>query len=447
MKEQGGAGARSEALRRRTEGLPDAAAPHASVQRFSLAVLDGPDAGLRFTSAAARSVIGTHESADLRLRDRAVSRFHCEIHASDRGLLLRDLGSRNGTTLEGVAVVVAPLAPDLVIGVGRSRLKVAVERDRARIPLSSRASFGGMTARSERMRALFAVLERAASTDATILLLGETGTGKEVLAQAIHAESARRAGPFVVVDCGGIPGDLVESELFGHERGAFTGAQAQRQGAFAAARGGTLLLDEIGELPLDVQPKLLGALERRAARRVGSDRSFKIDVRIIAATNRDLRAEVNAQRFRPDLFFRLAVVPVELPPLRERLDDLPLLVEALLEDLGAAERPETSLLRSDAFHEELAQHGWPGNVRELRNYIESCLALRRLLPPEGEPADERARLTLPLRLARERCVRDFERRYLEEAMRRHQGNVTAAARAAGVDRAYFHRMLLRHGLR
>jgi transcriptional regulator with PAS, ATPase and Fis domain len=280
-----------------------------------------------------------------------------------------------------------------------------------------------------------------------VLLLGETGTGKEAVAESLHRESQRRNEPFIVVDCGAIPPNLLESELFGHVRGAFTGAVASREGAFEAANGGTLFLDEIGELPIDLQPKLLRALEAREVKRVGAKDYTAIDARIIAATHRDLAAEVNTQKFRSDLYYRLAVLEVRLPPLRERLEDLPELVEHMLKSLGAADKPEAALCRTPEFLADLRRHSWPGNVRELRNYVERCLALNQMQPLGGADELPVVDVTQPIKIARDRWTRAFERRYLEEILERHGGNVAAAARAAGVDRIYFYRLLWRHGLR
>jgi two-component system response regulator GlrR len=279
-----------------------------------------------------------------------------------------------------------------------------------------------------------------------VLLEGETGTGKEVAAESIHREGARKEGPFIVVDCGAIPDDLLESELFGHEKGAFTGAAGPREGAFRAADGGTIFLDEIGELGLELQPKLLRALERREIKPVGADAYQSINVRVVAATNRNLAAEVNERRFRSDLYYRVAVVQVRLPPLRERRDDIPGLANHLLGGMGA----QSSEIVDDRFLAELARHAWPGNVRELRNYLERCLAMREQLPFDAGAAaasEDGPDLGLPLKIARERWTRSFERRYVTQMLERHAGNVSAAAREAGVDRMHFYRLLWRFGLK
>ena len=322
--------------------------------------------------------------------------------------------------------------------------------------------FGNLVGRSAPMRSLFELLGRAAVSDATVLIEGETGTGKEATAEAIHREGNRRNGPFVVIDCGAIPGPLLESELFGHERGAFTGAIAAREGAFHAASGGTIFLDEIGELSLDMQPKILRALERRHAKPVGATAYEAFDARVIAATNRSLRAEVQAQRFRSDLYYRLAVVHVKLPPLRERLSDLSLLVENMLRGLGVQDAPIANQLRAQPFLDRAMHYRWPGNVRQLRNYIERCVALDDANlptnldtmppPPSGAPLGgldgiDTIDINHPLKYARERCINNFERRYLEALLRKHKDNVSAAARAAEVDRIHFYRLLWKHGLR
>jgi len=315
--------------------------------------------------------------------------------------------------------------------------------------------FGRMVGKSPAMQTVFDVLNKASTSDATILLEGETGTGKEVSAEAIHRGSGRRDKPFLVVDCGAMPPQLLESELFGHERGAFTGAVSSRQGVFEAANGGTVLLDEIGELSIDLQPKLLRVLERREVRRVGTNNHVPVNVRLIAATNRSLREQVGAHKFRSDLYYRLAVVEVKLPPLRERLPDLPALVDHIVRNFGAVDDDALATVRSPGFLGALAEHNWPGNIRELRNYLERCVALHDFAPPRSAgtgsspvPGPESAvNIGQPLREAREAWVSTFERRYLEELLRQHENRVSAAARAAGVDRIYFYRLLWKHGLR
>jgi len=316
--------------------------------------------------------------------------------------------------------------------------------------------FGRMVGSSAAMRTLFALLQRASASDATVLIEGETGTGKEVSALAIHEESSRAKGPFVVVDCGAIPAQLLESELFGYERGAFTGAIAARTGAFEAADGGTIFLDEIGELSLDLQPKILRALESRKVKRVGSNTYSPIDVRVIAATNRSLRDEVAARRFRSDLYYRLAVLHIKLPPLRDRKSDLPVLVDDVIQQIGVQDTEVATAMRSPQFIELLALYQWPGNVRQLRNYLERRVALGEAIPPPGAetspppPANvEEPMIDLdqPLKSAREEWNSIFESRYLGALLSRHGNNVSAAARAAGVNRVHLYRLLRKYGLR
>jgi DNA-binding NtrC family response regulator len=298
------------------------------------------------------------------------------------------------------------------------------------------------------MRQSFALLERAAATDFTVLIEGETGTGKGEAAEAIHAASQRRDRRLVVVDCGAIPENLLESELFGHEKGAFTGAVDRRVGAFEEASGGTIFLDEIGELSLDLQPKLLRVLQNREIRRVGSNSHRPVDVRVIAATNRDLRAEVNAGRFRPDLYFRMAVVRVQMPPLRQRPEDIPLIVEKILDEIAAGERG--SPLRAPAFLAGLGHGAWPGNVRELRNHLEQCLVFGEALPPVEDQAPVAAvevDAHLPYAEARQRALARFEERYLQKLLELHQRKIPQAAGAANITRVHLYRLLRRHGIK
>jgi two-component system, NtrC family, response regulator GlrR len=419
------------------------------VQRFRLRVKEGLDAGLSRLSEGKTVVVGSHESADLVLRDRTVSRFHCEISIVDGKPEIRDLGSRNGTWVNGVPVLHAPLLDEAWIAVGHTRLRFDLREQSAEVELSARTAFGSLVGRSPAMRAVFALLERAAASDSTVLLEGATGTGKGAAAEAIHASSARAEGPFVVVDCGALPPQLAPSELFGHRRGAFTGASESRVGALEAAHGGTVFLDEIGELPLDLQPQLLRAIDQRQVKRIGDAAYHPIDVRVIAATHRDLRTEVNERRFRSDLFYRLAVLTIRMPTLAERLEDLPLLCERLLEGIpGAAGRPDEPP-RSEAFVAHLARHSWPGNVRELRNYLERCCVLNAAEPPSLQGSSDELRIDpgQSFRAARERWQSEFERRYLRALLEGHGGNIRAAAQAAELDRTYLYRLLWRHGIR
>jgi transcriptional regulator with PAS, ATPase and Fis domain len=305
------------------------------------------------------------------------------------------------------------------------------------------------------MRELFALLNRVAGTDATVLLAGETGTGKELLAEAVHQRSARAGGPFVVVDCGALPHELIGSELFGHVRGAFTGATNAKRGLIEEADGGTLFLDEVGELPLDLQPQLLRVLEKREVRPVGDTRSKKVSIRVIAATHRDLVASVKAGTFREDLYFRLAVVRANVPPLRKRKDDIPLLVHGILAEL---KRPDFPL--STEMVAKLEAHDWPGNVRELRNVVERSLSLvggelpfEQRQTPFTPPGAQRASagtprevLDKPFKEAKGLLVEAFEREYLTNLLDRHNGNISRAALEAGIDRNYIHRLVKKYGL-
>jgi DNA-binding NtrC family response regulator len=412
---------------------------HAVVQRFRLTVAEGPDAGRAFLSGAERVVVGTHESADFVLTDRTVSRFHCEIRLAGGGASIRDLSSRNGTELDRVRIIEAHLFSQAELALGKTRIRFELGADQVEVPLLDRPSFGALVGTSDVMRAVFARLFQAAGTESTVLLEGETGTGKDAAALAVHASSSRRDGPFIVIDCAALPKDLLESELFGHERGAFTGAVERRRGAFDAASGGTVFLDEIGELDPALQPKLLRVLETREVRRLGSEKAYPVDVRVIAATNRNLRAEVNAGRFRPDLYYRLAVLQIRLPALREHAEDLACTIDCIAERLGIAERPEVKALCSPDQLRELAGHPWPGNVRELRNLIERTVA------GDGASAAPESAQAVPLDFRSARAA--FERQYLEQILAAHGGNLTAAARAARLDRVHFYRLLWKHGLR
>jgi two-component system response regulator GlrR len=355
--------------------------------------------------------------------------------------------------VDGVRVNDAFLRNGSSIRLGAVTLRFELADGGNRLLVSTRTAFGDLHGQSVAMRSAFALMEKAAASEATVLLEGETGTGKGQAAEAIHRAGARAAKPFVVVDCAAIPANLLESELFGHEKGAFTGADARRRGAFDEAAGGTIFLDEIGELPLDLQPKLLRALENRQIRPLGTSVHRPIDVRIVAATNRDLRAEVNHGRFRSDLFFRLSVVRIVMPSLRHRPEDLPLLVRQLLRRLGAAD-PIAARFCAPEFVGGLAHAAWPGNVRELRNYLERCLVFEEPMPFEdgGEgqrpPATEPDSIdaSVPYAEARRRALESFEQRYVQALVNAHDGRVAPAARAAVIDRVYLYRLMRRHGV-
>jgi len=364
---------------------------------------------------------------------------------TERGVVVKDLDSRNGVWVQKIRLTEAVLPPGAVVNLGKLTLTVETSGESVRVPLAAGQQFGEAVGKSMAMRALFARLQRAAQTEEPVLMLGESGTGKELLAQAIHQASPRRGGPFVVFDCGAVTPSLVESELFGYEKGAFSGAQGARVGLLESANGGTLFLDELGELPLDLQPKLLRALESRQVRPVGGNRMRELSIRVVAATHRDLKARVSAGEFREDLYYRLAVVEVRVPPLRERVEDIPLLVERLL----ARRTPPCSL--SDLPPNTLSVlkgHAWPGNVRELRNTLARLILFPggegALLKSEAEGAEPRCP---PFHEAREAIIADFERRYVADQLRAHKGNISAAARAMGVSRQFLHKLITEHGMK
>jgi transcriptional regulator with GAF, ATPase, and Fis domain len=420
------------------------------VRRFQLTVLEASKTKAEYLSTKESCSIGSHPLNDVVLENPTVSRFHCEIRLTPQGPVLRDLGSRNGTVVDGVQVLAGILKSGSMLRLGTSSLQFQWVSEINKLPLSTQAQFGGLVGSSVPMRTAYALLEKAAASNATVLLDGETGTGKGAAAESIHRQSTRGTGPFIVVDCSAIPENLLESELFGHEKGAFTGATERHIGAFEEASGGTVFLDEIGELPANLQPKLLRVLENKEIRRIGSNARKEVDVRIIAATNRDLRAEVNAGRFRSDLYFRLAVLRITLPPLRQRPEDIPHLVEHLLSKTNALPA-DLEWLRTPEFVGKLQSLSWPGNVRELRNYLERC-AIFGSAPehhdvPSGESADGGPPdLSLTLSSARERAVAAFERRYLDSLMRSNDWRVGKAAEQAGMDRISLWRLLRRHGI-
>ncbi len=423
-----------------------------------LVVVTGKARG-QHAKVGARLSIGKSSDNDLVLADDTVSRHHCEVVRTPRGLLVRDLGSTNQTRIGRSRVTEATLEPGATLTIGDVDLVLRVGALRANLMPSDSKRFGEVIATSLPMRSIFGVLERIAPSDATVLLEGETGTGKDVLARAVHAESPRRAEPFVVVDCGAISYSLIESELFGHERGAFTGAIASRAGAFEAAGRGTLFLDEVGELPLDVQPKLLRVLESGDFRRVGGNRPQRSFARIVAATKRNLREEVDRGKFREDLYFRLAVVPVVVPPLRVRREDVGLLVDHFLAVAKKRDARMADVTIGPDTRSALEAHDWPGNVRELRNVLDRALYvaaandehdLRLVDLPLAASGVRNVSTFDPAKSYRELRTTfesDFERNYVAWLLDRHTGNISAAAREAKMDRKYLYDLARKHGLR
>ncbi len=428
---------------------PAGGAKGRTIRRFRVSVVAGPSIGSMWSEPLERCAIGSHPSNDLVIEDPTVSRFHCELVIAGSRVRVRDLGSRNGTVANDVTIADGSLPGGTQLVLGHTKVRIDVEADLAELATSERSAFGSLVGASPAMREVFSQLERIAASEATVLIEGETGTGKEGVAEAIHEASPRARGPFVVLDCSAIPANLLESELFGHEPGSFTGATDRRIGVFEQASGGTVFLDEIGEMPADLQPKLLRALESREIRRVGGRSAIRCDLRIVAATNRDLRAEVNRGTFRADLYYRLAVVKLVLPPLRERPGDMPVLVEHLLRKIGA--NPQTlSELTQPEFISALAAAPWPGNVRELRNHLEQCVVFgERRIPGAPEVPHPATGIdpSIPYEVARRQAIDNFEREYVTKLLQHNDDNVAQAARNAGVNRAYLHRLLRRHGLR
>lgn len=418
--------------------------PQLEYTSLELHVVDGNDRG-KTSPVKGSVVVGTSGDADLSLKDRAVSRRHVELRPAGDGLWLKDLESTNGTFMRGTRVREALMMPGEAFEVGRTKIEVRSSTSRRRVPLSKRTRFGALVGESSAMRRLFALLERVSPTDVTVLLEGETGTGKELAAHALHDRGPRAEAPFVVVDCSAVSPTLIEAELFGHSKGAFTSADRDRQGAFESADTGTIFLDEVGELPLELQPKLLRVLQEREVRRVGEQTMRNIDVRVIAATNRELADEVARGRFREDLFYRLAVFRIHMPSLRERAEDIPVLVRHFLRD-----RPNVSI--SEETLRKLQSATWPGNVRELHNAVERALILS-FEELESSPSAAHSANALPVDSTRpfkevkSELVDTFEQQYLAQLMDRADGNISRAAREAGIDRKHLERLLKKHSLR
>ncbi|MGE0402946.1 MAG: sigma 54-interacting transcriptional regulator [Kofleriaceae bacterium] len=384
--------------------------------------------------------IGSDVAAKVRVRDPHVSRRHAEIVRADDGVVVRDLASRNGTYIDGIAVKEVHLHGPATIRVGGT----VIRYETAARPQTGQKPLRDATGTSAAMQPVFEMLERLAPSDLTVTLIGETGAGKDVLARAVHDASARHAGPFVVFDCGAVTPTLIESALFGHEKGAFTGASTESVGAFERANGGTLFFDEIGELALDLQPKLLRALEQRRIQRVGSTVDVPVDVRILAATNRDLENEVAQGRFRQDLFFRLSAAVVAVPPLRARLSDLPALIDAIL----AAEGRRLRVTRETL--DALASYDWPGNIRELRNVLGAAAAMTDtdLLEPRHLMSFKRRRRdeTLTGTSLAGRSLQSIERAAIVQTLKGADGNKVKAAKALGIAASTLYEKMRRYGI-
>ncbi|MBI5546443.1 MAG: sigma 54-interacting transcriptional regulator [Deltaproteobacteria bacterium] len=426
------------------------------VRKCRLTITAGPGAGRELASEKERLRIGTHASNDLVLDDRTVSRHHFEIVYTDKGYLVVDLNSTNGTWLDSRRVERAYLQAGSVVRSGGTTFSFHPLDEEISVEPEAEGSMGGMIGHSVQMRQIFGLLKKIAPMDVSVIIQGETGTGKELAARAMHDGSPRRKGPFLVLDCGAIPPNLIESEFFGHEKGAFTGAHTSRPGAFERASGGTIFLDEIGELRLDLQPKLLRVLESREVRRVGSNEIVEVDVRVIAATNRDLAKEVQLGNFREDLFFRLSVINIQLPRLTERRDDIPFLVRALLADPEVVAKHGRKRFTPAAMN-VLLGYEWPGNIRELTNVVSHVLTFCESdeiavehLPPRLQGKERKAPRPfnehLSFQEAKKQLLESFEREYIGSVLRRCNGNISRAGRESGLHRKSIERRVRTYAL-
>ena len=444
----------------------DARATKRRLKRGRLIVIEGPDQGRELSVERARVTIGRSLICDLVLADKAVSGTHCEIIANEKGVLLKDLGSTNGTTINDLRIREVWIRPGTVIRAGQTSLRYEAGEGEVEIDLSHDERYFDLIGKSVRMREIFAVLSKVAPSDLTVLVRGQTGTGKELVARALHSGSRRKEQPLVVQDCSAIPENLIESTLFGHERGAFTGATDRRKGSFEQAEGGTIFLDEIGELSLALQPKLLRVLENREVKRVGGEKTIPVNVRVVAATNRDLRAMVNEGTFREDLYFRLSVVTVELPSLAERPEDVQLLAETFLEEFSKRRFPgeDGRLTISKGAMARLKSYPWPCNVRELRNTLEraafladeSELTVKDLMPSSqktppaalpGGTAEQFVDDEMPFKEAKQKVLDAFEPAYLKALLDKYGDNITKSAQAAGLTRYHLRELAKRYGVR
>ncbi len=437
-----------------------------SLRKCQLVVIEGGSKGKKVDLGKERISIGKKEDNSFIVNDRTVSRNHVEIVQEQDSFLLRDMGSTNGTFINDTRVREAYLSPGDVIRIGNTRIEFIAFDEKVQIEPSEQTVFGGVVGQSRKMRQIFGLLERISPTDATVIIEGETGTGKEMVARAIHDHSERKDKPFVIFDCSAVAENLIESELFGHLKGSFTGAVGTRRGAFEEANGGTIFLDEIGELSLELQPKLLRALEQRQVKKVGSNDTVNIDLRVVCATNRNLRKEVADGNFREDLYYRLSVVKIYLPSLRERPDDVAALTEHFLQS-GKFNQKGDGVLKivrvEDDALKMLTRYQWPGNVRELLNVLERVSPLVNgdsiqgsdlayvFQELEQEEHDITEKITevdlgLPFKDAKQRVIEDFERDYLAALLRRNNYNISKTAREAGIDRKHIRNLLKKYGI-
>ena len=479
------------------------------VRRVTLEVVDGPDAGRQTTSDQPTIRVGADALCDLVLSDPTVSRHHAELQQRHHAVFLVDLNSTNGTYMAGRRVSQVELETGQIFRVGRTKIAFDVRTEKVSILPTRRTRYDDIIGHSVALRQIFSILDRVSPSDLSVLIEGETGSGKELIARAVHEHSARRDGPFIVFDCSAFAPSLLASELFGHEKGAFTGAVGKHLGVFERAHGGTLFLDELGELDMDVQAKFLRVLETGQLRRVGGERTVEVDVRVVSATNRNVREMVDDRTFRADLFYRLAQVRFLLPPLRERVEDITPLVEHFLDRL-AQKTGRRPFVEPEAI-QALQRYPWPGNVRELKNTIEKAVALTpgatltadyfvqelaveaahdaiargdggEWLPPplqlDGRttpaqpaspytntpaPAQPEAPTTStmatlraalindegeprPFKHLKDELVSQFERQYLDLLLQHTAGNIAAAARTAGVDRRHLYRLIDKHNI-
>ncbi len=458
-----------------SEGFP--------VQKVILTIIDGPDKGTAGTFEKPVIRLGADPLADIVLSDPTVSRSHAEVRRRGEEFELVDLESTNGTFIDGISVGRVAVTAGQIFQVGRTQVRLTCHTEQVPIEVTDSTRYGNIVGQSAALREIFSIMDRVAPSDLSVVIEGETGTGKELIAQAIHEQSQRKSKPFVVFDCSAFPATLLESELFGHEKGAFSGAMNRHRGVFERADGGTIFFDELGEMDIEFQAKFLRVLETGEVRRVGGEKTFNVDVRVVAATNRNLEELVEEKKFRRDLFYRLAKVRFNLPALRDRKEDVPVLAEHFLDALvTSGHKP---IITEDGMR-TLQAYAWPGNIRQLRNVIEKAVAMcsdgsitaeylggelgmQDIRPGAGgssaapgvstvaprasanhavvmTPLYEESGDLVPFRDAKESIIDDFERQYLEKLIEKNKGNISAAAREASVDRRHLYRLLKKHDL-